>query len=107
MMGEGVLDIIENIGGIALLLAWALALLWGFAKIALLARKNDQAYGFLLGALSVGVLAGGIILFTRRDMVLFGIHTIGLGFAMTTLAGLFIWAFVVGFTMQKGIFDQW
>ena len=96
------MDIVETIGGIALLIAWVLALLWGFAKIALLARKDDQAYGFVLGALSVGVLAGGIILFTNRDIELFGIHTIGLGFVMTTIAGLLIWAYAAGSTMQKG-----
>ena len=63
--------------GAALLIAWALVVFWSLAMIA--------------GA----GLASGISLAVEQERVIFGIHTIGLGFMLALVATLVLLAFAI------------
>jgi hypothetical protein len=86
--------------GAALLIAWALVVVWSLAMIAVSVwrtrhRKRDkwERYNFGLGLLAGAALAGGISLAVEQDRVVFGgIHTIGLGFALASVATLVLLA---------------
>ena len=88
--------------GAALLIAWALVVVWSLAMIAVSVwrarhRKRDkwEHRNFGLGLLAGAALAGGISLAVEQDQVVSGIHTIGLGFALVSVATLVLLAFAI------------
>src|SRR5262249_62196805 len=88
--------------GAALLIAWALVVFWSLAMIAISAwrarhRKRDkwEFRSFGVGLLAGTALAGGISLAVEQERVLFGIHTIGLGFMLVLMATLVLLAFAI------------
>jgi hypothetical protein len=88
--------------GAALLIAWALVVIWSLAMIAVSAwrarhRKRDkwEPRLFVVGLLAGAALAGGISLAVEQERVLFGIHTIGLGFILVLVATLVLLAFAI------------
>ena len=87
--------------GAALLIAWALVVFWSLAMIAVSAwrahRKRDKwEYRSLgIGLLAGAALAGGISLAVEQERVVFGIHTIGLGFMLALVATLVLLAFAI------------
>ena len=84
--------------GAALLVAWALVVFWSLAMIAVSAwrghrkRHKWEARSFGVGLLAGAALAGGISLAVENERVLFGIHTIGLGFILVLVATLVLLA---------------
>jgi uncharacterized membrane protein len=88
--------------GAALLIAWALVVFWSLAMIAVSVwqargRKRDkwEPRSFWFGLLAGAGLAGGISLTVENERVLFGIHTIGLGFMLVLMATLVLLAFAI------------
>jgi hypothetical protein len=89
--------------GAALLIAWALVVVWSLAMIAISVwrtrgRKHDrwEHRNFGLGLLAGAALAGGISLIVEQDRELFGgIHTAGLGFALVSVATLVLLVFAI------------
>ena len=89
--------------GAALLIAWALVVIWSVAIIAVSVwrtrhRKRDrwELRNFGLGLLAGAALAGGISLAVEQDRVVFGgIHTAGLGFTLVLVATLVLLAFAI------------
>ena len=89
--------------GAALLLAWALVVVWSLAMIAVSVwrtrhRKHDrwEHLNFGLGLLAGAALAGGIRLAVEQDRVVFGgVHTVGLGFTLVLVATLVLLVFAI------------
>ena len=89
--------------GAALLIAWALVVVWSLAMIAVSVwrtwhRKHDrwEHRNFGVGLLAGAALAGGISLAVEQDRVVFdGVHTTGLGFALVSVATLVLLAFAI------------
>ena len=85
--------------GAALILCWALVIVWSLGRIALFAWRTpgkgdhgDFFHSFAAGLLVGAALAGGPILATEPDAVLFGSgHTRGLGFALALAAAFALW----------------
>jgi hypothetical protein len=91
------LETMEDYFGFALLLAWALVLIWSLGRIAVSAWQVQGDHwdvrSFAVGLLVGVAAAGGVILFVEPDAVLFGIHTIGLGFVLALGATFTLWEF--------------
>lgn len=90
----------EVLLGSALLLVWALVLVWSLGCIAVSAwrtpgkgQHNWDAHSFGVGVLVGAALAAGPILFVEPEAVLFGVHTIGLGFVLALAATFALWVF--------------
>jgi hypothetical protein len=88
--------------GAALLIAWALVVFWSLAMIAIsawrgrhLKRDKWEPRSFWFGLLAGAGLACGISLAVEQERVLFGIHTIGLGFMLALMATLVLLAFAI------------
>jgi hypothetical protein len=88
--------------GAALLVAWALVVIWSLAMIAVSARRARhrkcdkwEPRIFVVGLFAGAALAGGISLAVEQERVLFGIHTIGLGFILALVATLVLLAFAI------------
>ena len=89
--------------GAALLIAWAIVVLWSLAMITVSAwrgrhRKRDrwEHLNFGLGLLVGAALAGGISFVVEQDREVFGgVHTVGLGFALVLVATLVLLAFAM------------
>ena len=88
--------------GAALLIAWALVVVWSLAMIAVSVwrtrgRKHDrwEHRNFGLGLLAGAALAGGISLVVEQDREVGGIHTTGLGFTLVLVATLVLLVFAI------------
>jgi hypothetical protein len=97
---EGVGSSTEVLLGAAFFIAWALVLLWSLGRIAVSAWRtlgkgahNWDPRSFGVGVLVGAALAAGPILFVEPEAVLFGAHTIGLGFLLTLAATFVLWVF--------------
>ena len=90
----------EVLLGAAFFIAWALVLLWSLGRIAVSAWRtlgkgehNWDARSFGIGVLVGAGLVAGPILFVEPEAVLFGVHTIGLGFVLALAATFVLWVF--------------
>jgi hypothetical protein len=86
----------EVLLGAALLFVWTLVLAWSLRRIAVAAWRtpgNWDPRSFGVGVLVGAALAAGPILFVEPEAVLFGVHTIGLGFVLASAATFVLWAF--------------
>ena len=87
--------------GAALLIAWALVVFWSLAMIAVSAwrphpkRDKWEARSFWFGLLAGAGLASGVSLAVEQERVIFGVHTIGLGFMLALVATLVLLAFAI------------
>jgi hypothetical protein len=82
---------IETIGGIAVVTAWAAAVLWGLGQSALSARKGqkwEQAY--LAGVVIGCALGAGMMLSVKNELPF---DTSGAGFVLALVSGFAIWVF--------------
>jgi hypothetical protein len=86
--------------GAALALGWVLVVIWSLGRIAVSAWRtlgkgehNWDSRSFAGGLLVGAGLAGGVLLFVEPEAVLFGVHTIGLGFVLTFAATFVLWVF--------------
>jgi drug/metabolite transporter (DMT)-like permease len=82
---------IKQIFVAAMLLAWAAAVLWGAAQIALSARRREMwppslYVGGMIGSCALGA---GIALFIENSLPF---NTVALGFLLAAGGGLTIWA---------------
>ena len=86
--------------GAAITLGWALVVIWSLGRIAVRAwrarGKGERSWDSrsFAGGLLVGAgLAAGVILAVEPEHVLFGVHTIGLGFVLVIAATFVLWVF--------------
>jgi hypothetical protein len=81
--------------GAAFALCWALVIVWSLGRIAVFAWRTPgrgDFRSFAVGLLVGAALAGGPILATEPDAVLFGSgHTRGLGFVLALAAAFALW----------------
>jgi hypothetical protein len=88
---------------ITFLLGWALVIIWSLGRIAVSAWRTPLGKGeehlwdsrsFAAGLLVGAALAGGVILFVERVIMLFGVvDRRGLGFVLALVATFVLWVF--------------
>jgi hypothetical protein len=85
----------EVVLGALVVLAWFAVVTWGAASVVIDAKRKNDWGEVGIAVLSATTVAGP--LFTLiPDHVLFGIHTVGLGFVLALISAFVIFAAVAG-----------